>query len=114
MNPELKEKWVSALRSGKYKQGTCSFRNKEKDGSENYCCLGVLADVIDPTAWKLSLEYDTWNWFFANDRHDNAAFSSEPLDKAGMTDTEQWVLIRMNDREDTTFAEIADYIEEKL
>jgi hypothetical protein len=38
MNPELKKKWVKALRSGEYKQGRGYLANKGK-----YCCLGVLA-----------------------------------------------------------------------
>lgn len=37
MKPELKRKWVKALLSGKYEQGTHYF---ESDGK--FCCLGVL------------------------------------------------------------------------
>ena len=40
MNPEVKKKWVEALRSGKYKQG----KGRLKLG-EQYCCLGVLCDL---------------------------------------------------------------------
>lgn len=40
MNPELKAKWVAALRSGKYEQG---HEYLNKDGK--FCCLGVLCDV---------------------------------------------------------------------
>lgn len=44
MNPEIKEKWITALRSGKYKQGTYYLRSH--DGHEyRYCCLGVLTDL---------------------------------------------------------------------
>lgn len=46
MNQELVEKWLAALRSGKYQQGTqhlCSIEN----GQKNYCCLGVLLDVAN-------------------------------------------------------------------
>ena len=34
--------WVKALRSGKYKKGM--FQLKDSDG--NFCCLGVLCEVI--------------------------------------------------------------------
>jgi len=34
------KKWVAALRSGKYEQGTGQLRN-----GDTYCCLGVLCDV---------------------------------------------------------------------
>lgn len=39
MDKKLKEKWVKALRSGKYPQG----KNMLYDGmTGGYCCLGVL------------------------------------------------------------------------
>lgn len=40
MNPAIKEKWVNALRSGKYKQARNTLRNKK-----GFCCLGVLCDI---------------------------------------------------------------------
>lgn len=40
MNPQVKEKWLAALRSGKYKQTTGALHNKN-----GYCCLGVLCDL---------------------------------------------------------------------
>lgn len=44
LNPEVKAKWVAALRSGKYVQGTGRLC---RDGK--YCCLGVLCDVMGAT-----------------------------------------------------------------
>lgn len=35
------QKWVKALRSGKYKQGFCQLRR-----GDSYCCLGVLCEVL--------------------------------------------------------------------
>ncbi len=40
MNKEIKERWIKALNSGEYKQGT-TFLN----GPNGYCCLGVLCDL---------------------------------------------------------------------
>jgi hypothetical protein len=40
MDPEKKGKWVAALRSGEYEQGTGSLNNGGK-----FCCLGVLCDL---------------------------------------------------------------------
>ena len=37
---QVREKWVAALRSGEYQQGT---KFLEKDGK--FCCLGVLCDL---------------------------------------------------------------------
>jgi len=41
MNKKVKKLWVTALRSGKYKQG--KSRLKISDGQ--FCCLGVLCDL---------------------------------------------------------------------
>jgi len=40
MKPEIKKRWVAALRSGNYKQGTDVLRSNDK-----FCCLGVLCDL---------------------------------------------------------------------
>jgi hypothetical protein len=37
---DIKEKWLEALRSGKYNKGKESLLNDDK-----YCCLGVLCEV---------------------------------------------------------------------
>ena len=41
MNPEVKAKWLEALRSGEYEQG----HGKLRSGDDEYCCLGVLCDL---------------------------------------------------------------------
>lgn len=45
MNPEIKAKWVAALRSGEYLQGTGQLLNTYS-GASKYCCLGVLCDLL--------------------------------------------------------------------
>ena len=47
MNPEIKAQWVSALRSGEYKQtdGTLHRVISVSADGEGYCCLGVLCDI---------------------------------------------------------------------
>lgn len=40
MNKKIKEKWVKALRSGKYKKTTSCLHNEK-----GFCCLGVLTDL---------------------------------------------------------------------
>jgi hypothetical protein len=42
MNKELKNKWLTALRSGEYKQAQGTLYDPLND---SYCCLGVLACV---------------------------------------------------------------------
>jgi hypothetical protein len=55
MTKPLIKRWVEALRSGAYRQTTAGglrmlrrTGNVEKCG---YCCLGVLAELVDPLAW---------------------------------------------------------------
>lgn len=40
MKPDIKQRWINALRSGNYDQARLSLR----DG-DNFCCLGVLCDL---------------------------------------------------------------------
>ncbi len=42
MTQELKDKWVAALRSGKYQQGTIHLQHDNR-----FCCLGVLCEVAE-------------------------------------------------------------------
>lgn len=49
MNQEIKKEWVDALRSGKYKQGIQNLNLEEE-----YCCLGVLCDLVKD---KLGVEW---------------------------------------------------------
>lgn len=43
MNPDVKTKWIVALRSGEYKQ--CSNGLRRNSDGLSYCCLGVLCDL---------------------------------------------------------------------
>ena len=45
MDKALKNTWVKALRSGKYRQGTGRLMRMNR----YYCCLGVLADTQGAT-----------------------------------------------------------------
>lgn len=106
MNPELKAKWTEALRSGKYPQGRLAMK---KD--EGFCCLGVLADVIDPDAWsEMTTSRGSYTWNGCT-----AFFGIDQERELGIRD-EANTLMSMNDsKEDPkTFAEIADYIDQKL
>ena len=93
MRPEIKEKWVGALRSGQYKQ----CRNELHDG-EGYCCLGVL---VLTCGGKSSLERDT-------------RLRGEDLAEFGISFHTEGLLVSMNDSEGYSFPEIANYIEERL
>ena len=100
MIPAIKTKWLAALRSGKYLQ-TRGFLQLQLAPKKkyHYCCLGVLVCVQGKTPKKAGL----------------SIINVVPNDfAAGLTVGEQNKLAEMNDRPDSTFAQIADYIENTL
>ena len=120
---QLTRDWIDALRSGRYTQGTGSLRSgigKSKD----YCCLGVLCDLVGPDQWN------TYNgWRSATDNGlDDPVYSDLPdsLRKrmhmsrmsGGFTDDSEHEasssLVILNDGTDVGFAGIADQIEREL
>lgn len=66
MNPDVKAKWVKALRSGKYRQTTGGLHDANEDNNgPKMCCLGVLCDVFKQetpdVVWANSEDYtNTW------------------------------------------------------
>jgi hypothetical protein len=44
MKQEVAQKWIKALRSGKYKQGRKALKYRDK-GVTRHCCLGVLCEL---------------------------------------------------------------------
>jgi len=55
LNP-VAQKWVKALRSGKYKQGRNRLRKKDR-----FCCLGVLCELERPRAKEIQRWIDRWS-----------------------------------------------------
>ena len=112
MDPVLKNKWLDALRSGKYQQ----IRRTLCDGQNGYCCLGVLADVCEIGQW------DESGAFYHVDGEDDygdpndcwAELSDHVLTAIDLDHADQSYLITLNDSELRDFTEIADWIEENL
>jgi hypothetical protein len=44
VNPEIKQQWIDALRSGEYQQGRLNLKYDQGEGTQ-YCCLGVLCEL---------------------------------------------------------------------
>lgn len=116
MNQEIKTKWLEALRSGTYQQGREGLRHI---GSNQFCCLGVLCDLVDPTGWRIQAD-DADYYSFTFQGEQRMGIMPHPLRVVtglawpdcpyGVTSQ----LIEMNDNARKSFNEIADYIEEKL
>lgn len=47
MKQNIMKKWVKALRSGKYKQGTGTLKQYNSKGQTQHCCLGVLCELYN-------------------------------------------------------------------
>ncbi|HSW91758.1 MAG TPA: hypothetical protein VLG09_03880 [Candidatus Saccharimonadales bacterium] len=108
MKPSVKEKWIKALRSGKYKQGSAHLYDA---ATESYCCLGVLAEIevgsVDAARRPTGEEF----------------LAPQFLERFGLTEDEQRHLSKLNDGspfafngpiEQHSFEEIANYIEKNL
>ncbi len=107
---EFKEKWIAALRSGKYKQGSLQLYNQYDN---SYCCLGVAGEISG--CYNLQGSYLT----------DRSKYAMIPkLIKGDWSNAIVKILTDMNDgrlpdqtiRDDQkkSFLEIAQYIEDNL
>jgi hypothetical protein len=47
MKETIMKKWVKALRSGKFKQGTGTLKQYNSKGDAQHCCLGVLCELYN-------------------------------------------------------------------
>lgn len=112
MDAELKAKWVTALRSGEYRQGAGQLRFED-----TFCCLGVLCDIIDPERWGASHKWDGLAALLPDQaaRLHLGMFANMPNVDGSFYDTDGALtsLATLNDT-GSTFAEIADIIEEKF
>lgn len=114
MNQEIKKKWVDALRSGEYKQGT---EHLKKDGC--FCCLGVLMDIYkkeNGEEWTgeeqkfdgiLSTEIVEWSEVESSDPK---LFYSEKILPLGR----KREITHLNDSKKLSFEQLADLIEQQL
>ena len=51
MREEVKQAWIEALESGRYKQGFGLLRHVDAEGEERFCALGVLCDISGLGEW---------------------------------------------------------------
>src|SRR6185295_1148855 len=105
--------WLARLRSGKYQQAKGSLCKVDDNGDEAFCCIGVLADVIDKDGWsgpRPSLWLMTPKMF-----HGTSMFmaGSEFHEAIGYL-VSQEELSEWNDAQGLSFSEIADRIEQSL
>jgi len=113
--PEIKKAWVTALRSGEFKQGKGQLHNRETD---TYCCLGVLCEIAVKSGVNVKQEW------MGDCKMFDGHFGTLPPAIREWSGLEQggarvWIHDRplmLTDQNDNyaTFEEIADAIEEQL
>jgi len=59
MKKEVAEKWVEALRSGKYNQSK-GFLHRTLEDNNGFCCLGVLCDISGLGHWDTYGSYEVY------------------------------------------------------
>lgn len=115
MRTDVKKKWITALKSGKYVQSQHALRN-----TSGYCCLGVLCDIYRKTKKKKGVCWTKSYEFKKTFLGETNYLPKEVRKWAGMeselvfsTSIER-NLARMNDADMQSFNKIADYINSNL
>lgn len=124
MDPSIKRRWVSALRSGSYHQG----RNFLRLGND-YCCLGVLCDLHAQSYsqdWMLygqrtTTQDGTPRQIFQYDGFDSV-LPEQVVEWSGLDAQDPIVahdegltsITKLNDLKGLSFEEIADLIGEQF
>lgn len=126
MNPDVRARWAAALRSNHFRQGHNKLTVTGADGVTRHCCLGVLCELAREDgvplrvrdadtkiiAGRVTRSYDgavnfppaaVLRWAELDDRNPSVRHE-------GRTRT----LGFLNDELTTSFATIADLIEEQL
>lgn len=119
MNPEIREQWCKALRSGEYTQGQNTLRIRKEDDTYSYCCLGVLTDLYvkagNPEEYQVHGDLKIFHVW------DEDVLPAPVKEWAGLdainpvlVDTDKTYEARAsewNDEEDANFQRIADMID---
>ena len=100
-----KSDWITALKSGKYKQGKGVLNREDKE----FCCLGVLCELQMKPEMLEKIKHNEFNFSYSK------AWTNLPsalLNKFHTSNRDSIIkeLISMNDG-DSGFNEIAEYIE---
>lgn len=118
MNPELKERWLNELRSGKYTRGTNALKTFD-EGVTSHCCLGVLCEIaIEDGVRKSVPKLWSGNGRWTPEKDRQGLFLPPGVQKwSGIDLNTQQFLASMNDNEepeDGKFIKVVEWIEANL
>ena len=128
MNSQIKQKWIDALRSGKYTQAQSKLYS-----GDGFCCLGVLCDIyakeVGDIAWvkkdpsKTWIDVDKWDYWYFDDQSEvlpecvskwaDLNENDPVVTKDIVTPNYLTTLASLNDK-GVTFEDLAEVIEEQL
>lgn len=113
MDKKVKNVWLKALRSGKYRQGEGYLCKQDKNNKSRYCCLGVLCNESHDGDWnREDDDYDGFvNWSIGGR---SGAIPENIAKGFGLNLRTQEKLVALNDGEKLNFKEIAEWIEKNL
>ena len=115
MDKDVKQQWLTALRSGEYKQCIGELKNS----SGEHCCLGVL---LESQGWEFSpikssrpephvCYYYSPEGFANNEENE---LSENTMYEFGLTRPQEVHLINLNDDKGWSFKLISKWIEDHL
>jgi len=99
MPPHVKAAFLTNLRSGRYKQIRRIYVDPENRSCA--CALGVLLLTLNEPLVQVGASMMPVHW-------------TDVLRKTSLTLEQCMTIIHLNDRDELTFAQIADYVEEKF
>jgi hypothetical protein len=103
-----RDRWVEALRSGRYRQTTGVLRSL----GGKFCCLGVAADVLIPEPWEHDPARTLGYTFEGND--DPHVLLAATRGRIGLKREDHDTLAGLNDNRGWSFKQIADWIESNV
>ena len=120
-NKAMIRRWINALRSGEYRQGTGRLLGFKSESGECYCCLGVLTHIEGEGEWTFNeygVGYEVVDdailgaYVYKSDVTgflDSTHLPLELKNKLGVPKKILDKLMRMNDAA-SSFEDIADYL----
>jgi hypothetical protein len=104
MTAEQKARWIEALRSDEYKQGQMYLMYPTSyPAGKRYCCLGVYAELNE----LLGVDHEGYGYT----QLESGAKSNCYLPDSVLPIDTQQTLALMNDEQEVSFNQIADWIE---
>lgn len=122
MRPEDRQRWTDALRSGEFVQGFECLRQEAAPGHDRYCCLGVYAEVSGIPSSLITFLSGRRAYKYVFPSSTDPSGETEELAAIppfwgrlhGISEDDVRHLIRMNDVEDWSFDQIAEWIDTNL